>query len=62
MKFLMCKAIARNIAYLLSWGFWKPALSDPDYPAKTMALLILFAAFADIMQMILKPGYPSKVA
>ena len=58
MKWRMCKAIVKNIGHLMSYDFWKAGLLDQDFPAKSLALMILFAACSDILRMIFKPGYP----
>jgi precorrin-3B methylase len=58
MKIQLCKAIAKNIGTLLSIDFWLAGLRDKDFPARTIATMIIFAACADILQMILVPGYP----
>jgi hypothetical protein len=58
----MCKAIVRNIGYLLSYDFWRLALRDKEFPVITIVLLILFAGCSDILRMIFTPGYPEKAA
>lgn len=58
MKWRMCKCIARNIGYVLSYDFWKSALFDRNFPAKTIFLFTIFTAISDTVKMILVPGYP----
>ena len=60
MKLRLCLEILKNIGYLMSFDFWKAAMFDKDFPAGKIFLLMLFAGCADILQMIVKPGYPEK--
>ena len=61
MKLQLCVAIARNVSWLFSYDFWLGAYRK-DFSAKSVILLVLFAAMADILRMVLVPGYPGKAA
>jgi hypothetical protein len=61
MKLRMLKEIAWNIGYLFSLSFWRTVWTDPTL-AKSLALLVLFTGCADILQIILVPGYPGSEA
>ncbi|MBP9771947.1 MAG: hypothetical protein KBD16_03440 [Candidatus Pacebacteria bacterium] len=61
MKSRLCWAILKNFGRLLSWSFWENAFTKPDFPAWMFVKMIVITAFADIVLMIIKPGYPSKM-
>ena len=59
MKWRMCKCIVRNIGYILSYDFWKQAITDKDFPAKAIFILTIFTCCADSIKMVIVPGYPN---
>lgn len=62
MKMRMCWEIAKNLGRLFSLDFWKLALFDKEFPAKSIVLMTIFASCADIIRMIIVPGYPGSKA
>ncbi len=62
MKLRMCREIAQNLGRLLSYDFWEKAVFDKDFPAGRIILLTLFTTCADLVQMVIVPGYPDKAA
>lgn len=62
MKLRLCWEIVKNLGRLFSLDFWKLALFDKEFPTKTIVLLTIFTACADILRMILVPGYPGSEA
>lgn len=62
MKWLLLKAIARNIGMLGSYDFWKLVFTDRDFPVKSILFLVLFAGCADILRIVFIPGYPGNTA
>ena len=61
MKIQLCFAILKNFGRLLSWSFWEKAITNPDFPAWMFVKMIVIGACADILRMIVKPGYPPKI-
>ncbi len=61
MKLRLLLQIAKNIGYLFSLDFWRSAWVDPE-TARTLVVLVLFVGCADILRMILIPGYPGSEA
>ena len=61
-KTQLCWQIVKNLAWLLSYDFWRAVFFEKEFQTRAWVSLILFAACADILRMVLVPGYPDKTA